>query len=49
VVPGGEAALLWLWTAFGVGFIGGRAVVLVHRSRGDRWMVAGADVGTSGP
>jgi putative MATE family efflux protein len=40
----GAPALLWLWVAFGTGFIGGRAVVLVHRARGDRWMVAGADV-----
>jgi Na+-driven multidrug efflux pump len=34
-------ALAWLWVAFGVGFLGSRAVVLVHRARGARWMVAG--------
>lgn len=34
--------LLWLWVAFGIGFICTRAVVLVHRARGDRWMVTGA-------
>ena len=35
-------AMLWLWAAFGAGFIGTRAVVLVRRSRGDVWMVPGA-------
>jgi putative MATE family efflux protein len=35
-------ALVWLWTAFGVGFIGSRAVVLVHRARGGRWLITGA-------
>ena len=35
-------AMLWLWAAFGAGFIGTRAVVLVRRSRGDLWMVPGA-------
>lgn len=33
--------LVWLWVAFGVGFIGTRAVVLVHRARGRAWMVTG--------
>lgn len=33
--------LVWLWVVFGVVFIGGRAVVLVHRARGTRWMVTG--------
>jgi putative MATE family efflux protein len=33
--------LLWLWAAFGVGFIGCRAVVLLHRARGTAWMVTG--------
>lgn len=37
-----DAGLVWLWAAFGVLFIGGRAVVLLHRARGDRWMVVGA-------
>ncbi len=34
--------LLWLWVVFGLGFIGTRAVVLLHRARGDAWMVTGA-------
>jgi putative MATE family efflux protein len=33
--------LAWLWAAFGVGFIGSRAVVLLHRARGSAWMVTG--------
>ena len=36
------AGLLWLWVAFGLGFMGSRAVVLLHRAHGDRWMVTGA-------
>jgi putative MATE family efflux protein len=39
--PGSEG-LVWLWAAFGAVFIGGRAVVLVRRARGDRWLVTGA-------
>jgi putative MATE family efflux protein len=39
-VPG--PTLVWLWTAFGVGFIGSRAVVLCRRARGPHWMVTGA-------
>lgn len=35
--------LLWLWAAFGVGFMGSRAVVLLHRARGSAWLVPGAD------
>ena len=35
-------ALVWLWVAFGIGFMGSRAVVLLHRARGTRWMVTGA-------
>jgi len=34
--------LVWLWAAFGLGFVGTRAVVLVHRARGRAWMVTGA-------
>jgi Na+-driven multidrug efflux pump len=34
--------LVWLWVAFGAGFMGSRAVVLWHRARGTRWMVTGA-------
>lgn len=40
--PEGEHGLLWLWVAFGIGFMCTRAVVLVRRARGDRWMVTGA-------
>ncbi len=41
--PTGERpALLALWAVFGLVFIGGRAVVLLRRARGDLWMVAGA-------
>jgi putative MATE family efflux protein len=39
-VPG--PTLVWLWVAFGAGFMGSRAVVLWHRARGTRWMVTGA-------
>ncbi len=40
--PGGTGdTLVWLWVAFGLGFIGTRAVVLVHRARGGDWMVTG--------
>jgi putative MATE family efflux protein len=38
---GPGAGLTWLWVAFGVGFIGSRAVVLLHRARGTAWMVTG--------
>ena len=36
-----EAGLLWLWAAFGAGFVGSRAVVLLRRARGPAWMVTG--------
>ncbi|GAB3398462.1 MATE family efflux transporter [Humibacter soli] len=41
---GGDAAssLAWLTVAFGVGYLGARAVTLGLRAHGDRWMVAGA-------
>ena len=46
VVPalghGVVSGLVWLWVAFGLVFMGGRAVVLLHRARGDRWLVTGA-------
>jgi putative MATE family efflux protein len=35
-------SLGWLWVAFAFGFMLGRAVTLVHRARGDRWLVLGA-------
>jgi putative MATE family efflux protein len=37
----GGAALFWLWLAFGIGYIGARAVTLGLRSRGERWIVTG--------
>lgn len=40
--PDAGAALVWLWVAFGIGFLGSRAVVLLHRARGSQWMVTGA-------
>jgi putative MATE family efflux protein len=39
--PDAGPALLWLWVAFGVGFMCARAVVLLHRARGEQWMVTG--------
>lgn len=39
--PSGDAALVWLWAAFGIGYIGARAVTLGLRSRTDRWIVTG--------
>lgn len=42
LTPGAGPGLAWLWVAFGVGFMGSRAVVLLHRARGTRWMVTGA-------
>lgn len=41
VVTAPAAGLLALWAAFGTVFIGGRAVALLHRARGDRWLVVG--------
>ncbi len=38
----GDNGLAWLWGAFGVFFMGGRAVTLLLRARGDRWMRLGA-------
>ncbi|MEP7089691.1 MAG: MATE family efflux transporter [Nocardioidaceae bacterium] len=38
---GAGSPLVWLWVAFGAGFVGSRAVVLVLRARGTRWMVTG--------
>lgn len=42
LAPAAGPGLAWLWVAFGVGFMGSRAVVLLHRARGTRWMVTGA-------
>jgi putative MATE family efflux protein len=38
----GVHGLVWLWAAFSVFFMGGRAVTLLLRARGDRWMRLGA-------
>lgn len=35
-------ALVSLWFAFGLGYIGARAVTLGWRARGDRWLITGA-------
>ena len=40
----GGNGLVWLWAAFAVCFMGGRAVTLLLRARGDRWMRLGAHV-----
>ena len=37
----GTGGLLATWAVFGAGFIGSRAVVLLLRAHGERWMVAG--------
>jgi Na+-driven multidrug efflux pump len=42
------AGLAWLWVVFGALFMGGRLVTLVHRARGDRWLVTGAGLPTGG-
>ena len=34
--------LVWLWTAFVVAFMGGRAVVLLRRAAGETWIRLGA-------
>lgn len=39
------ADLVVVWAVFGAGFIGSRALVLLLRARGGRWMVTGAEVG----
>jgi putative MATE family efflux protein len=38
---GAGSALVWLWVAFGIGFMGSRGVVLMRRVRGSRWLVTG--------
>lgn len=39
-----SAGLVTLWVVFTVVFMGARLVVLVHRARGDAWLVTGADI-----
>ena len=36
-----DAGANWLWAAFGIGYIGARAVTLGLRSRSDAWMLTG--------
>jgi putative MATE family efflux protein len=36
-----DAALAWLWVAFGFGYMGARALTLGLRARGTRWIVVG--------
>jgi putative MATE family efflux protein len=38
----GAAAVALLWVAFGIGYMGARALTLGLRARTDRWMVVGA-------
>jgi len=38
----GGRGLVWLWLAFAVFFMGGRAITLILRARSDRWMRLGA-------
>jgi len=38
----GGSGLTWLWAAFAVCFMGGRAVTLLPRAHSDRWMRLGA-------
>jgi putative MATE family efflux protein len=38
----GSAGLVAIWVSFAAVFIGARLVVLVHRARGDAWLVTGA-------
>jgi putative MATE family efflux protein len=37
-----DHGLTWLWAAFAICFMGGRAVTLLLRARGDHWMRLGA-------
>jgi putative MATE family efflux protein len=43
LAPTATSGLVWLWVVLGAVFIGGRAVLLVHRARGTEWMVTGAE------
>ena len=44
-----ETGLVAIWVAFTVVFMGARLVVLLHRARGDAWLVTGAAAVGSGP
>lgn len=41
----GDTALLWLWAAFSVGYMGARALTLGVRAGTDKWMKVGAPAG----
>ena len=36
------ASLMWLWAIFSAVFMGGRLITLLHRARGEAWLVTGA-------
>lgn len=36
------SGLTWVWASFGLVFMGARLLVLLHRARGDAWLVTGA-------
>ena len=38
-------SLVWIWVAFAFGFMAARGIVLLHRARGDEWLVTGIDSG----
>ncbi len=41
VVASSLGGLVWVWVAFSAVFMGARAVMLLARERGDRWLVTG--------
>ncbi len=42
LTPRHTAGLVAVWVSFVVVFMGARLVVLLHRARGDAWLVTGA-------
>lgn len=44
----GHAGLVTLWLVFTVVFMGARLAVLLHRARGDAWLVTGVSVSSTG-
>ncbi len=50
VLLASSKGLVAVWAAFGLTFMGGRAALLLHRSRGEAWMVTGgASTGEPSP
>lgn len=43
VRPSGSAAMVWLWLAYFGAFMIARLIVLIHRARGNAWLVVGHD------